>query len=189
MKVDIKDISIEYTVEHRRVRYARMQIKDGKLFIVAPMRFTGTGEFIEKCKGWIYKRVKAIDRAKEESKALELAGISRDEFEGLVKISAEKYCARLGVRYNRIKIRDLRSKWGSCSGRGNISINGLLRFMPPDYTDFIVHHELLHINFKRHDRKFYGEVEKEFPEMKQLEKGLKLYWLALRDKVDNLQAV
>jgi predicted metal-dependent hydrolase len=93
------------------------------------------------------------------------------------------------VRYNRIKIRDLRSKWGSCSGRGNISINGLLRFMPVYFTDFIVHHELLHINLKRHDRKFYTEVKKEFPEMKRIENGLKLYWLALRDKVDKLQPV
>ncbi len=84
-----------------------------------------------------------------------------------------KYAPLVGVTYGRITIRNQRSRWGSCSGKGNLNFNCLLMLFPDDVIDSVVVHELCHRKHMNHSADFYAEVERVFPEYRKCQKWLK----------------
>jgi predicted metal-dependent hydrolase len=74
-------------------------------------------------------------------------------------------CARaMGVNYERIAIRRQRTRWGSCSTRGTISLNGCLLFQTPQVLHYLLVHELAHTRHMNHSRAFWAEVARHCPE-------------------------
>ena len=83
------------------------------------------------------------------------------------------YAPKVGVTYGRITIRNQRSRWGSCSAKGNLNFNCLLMLMPEEVIDSVVVHELCHRKEMNHSQRFYAEVLKVFPNYRECEKWLK----------------
>ena len=67
--------------------------------------------------------------------------------------------ARHGVRYSKVAIRRQRSRWGSCSVRGTISLNACLLFQRPEVVDYLIVHELMHVKHMNHSARFWQAVE------------------------------
>lgn len=82
------------------------------------------------------------------------------------------YAPLVGVDYGRITIRNQRTRWGSCSSKGNLNFNYLLMLLPDDVIDSVVVHELCHRKHMNHSPQFYAEVERVFPEYKSSNKWL-----------------
>ena len=76
-------------------------------------------------------------------------------------------------------IRTMRSRWGSCSREGNISLNCLLMLAPPEVRDATVVHELCHRRHMDHSRAFYQEVEHYCPGYRKTSRWLKEHGPAL----------
>ena len=68
-----------------------------------------------------------------------------------------------GLSYNKIYIRNQKTRWGSCSTRGNLSFNWRLVTMPPDVMDYVIIHELSHLDQPNHSRHFWQLVEVRCP--------------------------
>lgn len=85
----------------------------------------------------------------------------------------KKYASIMEVDYGRITIRNQRSRWGSCSSKGNLNFNCLLMLFPDDVVDYVVVHELCHRKHMNHSAEFYAEVERVFPEYRRCQKWLK----------------
>ena len=83
------------------------------------------------------------------------------------------YAPLVGVTYGRITIRNQRSKWGSCSSKGNLNFNCLLMLTPPEVIDSVVVHELCHRKEMNHSDRFYSEVLRVFPDYWKWERWLK----------------
>ena len=79
----------------------------------------------------------------------------------------------IGVDYGRITIRCQRTRWGSCSAKGNLSFNCLLMLLPNEVVDSVVVHELCHRKHMNHSPLFYAEIERVFPEYRKCSKWLK----------------
>ena len=79
----------------------------------------------------------------------------------------------VGVDYGRITIRNQRTRWGSCSSKGNLNFNCLLILTPPEVIDYVVVHELCHRREMNHSTRFWNEVEKVLPDYKVAKKWLK----------------
>ena len=79
----------------------------------------------------------------------------------------------VGVDYGRITIRNQRTRWGSCSSKGNLNFNCLLMLTPPEVIDYVVVHELCHRREMNHSTRFWNEVEKVLPDYKVAKKWLK----------------
>ena len=74
---------------------------------------------------------------------------------------------------NKITIKNLVSRWGSCSTKGNLNFNCLLMLTPDYVIDYIVVHELCHLREMNHSEKFWAEVEKIMPDYQRAELWLK----------------
>ncbi len=83
------------------------------------------------------------------------------------------YAPLVGVDYGRITIRFQKSRWGSCSGKGNLNFNGLLMLAPEEVLDYVVVHELCHRKEMNHSSRFWAEVERVCPQWRSARKWLK----------------
>ena len=86
---------------------------------------------------------------------------------------AAHYAARHGIAVGRIAIRNQRSRWGSCSKKGNLNFNYKLVFLPSELRDYVIVHELCHIKEFNHGRGFWELVGEQAPEWKELRRRLR----------------
>ena len=86
-------------------------------------------------------------------------------------------CAReLGFRYDRVTIRRQRTRWGSCSTRGTISLNCCLLFLPVPVVHYLMIHELAHTHYMNHSGRFWQCVARHCPEYLSLDRQLLEGW-------------
>ena len=81
--------------------------------------------------------------------------------------------ARHGLSVNRVTIRNQRSRWGSCSSRGHITLNFRLMLMPPEVREYILIHELMHLKQANHSIRYWRLVEAACPGFRDAERWLK----------------
>ena len=78
-----------------------------------------------------------------------------------------------GVPMRRVTVRNQKSRWGSCSVRGTISLNWRLIQVPEPVRDYLILHELMHLRNMNHSARFWAEVEKVCPDYRAAEDWLK----------------
>ncbi|RXK50093.1 M48 family metallopeptidase [Halorientalis pallida] len=79
----------------------------------------------------------------------------------------DHYAERMGVEYKKLELRNQRTRWGSCSTGGTISLNWRLIMAPPDVVDYLVVHELAHLTEQHHGREFWQFVGEHVPNYKE----------------------
>ena len=84
----------------------------------------------------------------------------------------EHYSPQLGVRPSRVTIRGQRSRWGSCSGKGTVSLNWRLMMVPSALADYVVVHELCHLRHMNHSPQFWAMVAGVVPDCRQRRRSL-----------------
>lgn len=86
-----------------------------------------------------------------------------------------KYSAELGVAPTQLKLKSLRTRWGSCTRKGVITVNTKLKNLPVELLELVVFHECLHLLHMNHGHGFKQALIKKFPNKKELEHQLKLF--------------
>lgn len=156
--------------------------KDASLIIRVPY-FATTSDiktFLERNSAWIQHHMLEAEKRLEERKEnpygkityedmLKLASLAKETLPPRVKMFAR----RIGVTYGRITIRNQKTRWGSCSSKGNLNFNCLLMLTPPDVQDYVIVHELCHRKQMNHSPLFWAEVEKILPGYKKQKKWLR----------------
>jgi len=82
------------------------------------------------------------------------------------------YGTKHGITHGKIAIRNQKSRWGSCSKKGNLNFNYKLVFLEPELRDYVIVHELCHIKEFNHGKGFWALVAETVPEWKVLRKRL-----------------
>lgn len=83
------------------------------------------------------------------------------------------YGPRHSINVGRIAIRNQRSRWGSCSKKGNLNFNYKLAFLPPEVRDYVIVHEICHIKEFNHGRGFWDLVAETVPEHRAMRRKLR----------------
>lgn len=131
--------------------------------------------FLRKKEGWVLKHIHraGMDTALSEHKLspeerMRYIQIARDIF----KQKTAYYAALMDVTYGRISIREQKTRWGSCSGKGNLNFNWRLIFAPEHVLDYVVVHELAHRKEMNHAPAFYNLVQSILPDYKAAKEWL-----------------
>lgn len=162
-----KTLSLEIKSDLRIILRAPNHVSDRQLH-----------NFLQVHRAWIdtqYAKVKAKMEAMPPIVPLtpgelaQLEAAAREYFPARVAFYAEK----IGVSYGRISIRKQRTRWGSCSSKGNLNFNCLLMLTPPEILDSVIVHELCHRKEMNHSPAFYALVLQVFPQYESCRKWLK----------------
>lgn len=157
-----------------------MTLKPEGLEIRAPLRMSEEqiGQFVESHREWI--RRTAARQAQRQRELEEIPKLTREELQALAEKArvyiperVSFYAPRVGVSYGKITIKRQRSRWGSCSAKGNLNFNCLLMLAPAEVIDSVVVHELCHRKEMNHSDKFYREVQRAFPDYRKCRQWLK----------------
>jgi len=89
-------------------------------------------------------------------------------------------CARAGTRYKRLSIRGQRTRWASCSSDGAMSFNWRLLLAPPEILDYVVEHEVAHLEVLDHSDRFWRLLGSRVPAYREHERWLRRNGPALR---------
>lgn len=114
--------------------------------------------------------------ARRESIAKILEKWYRNQADQVFTQKAAIYKEHMGLRYNKILIRGQKTRWGSCSPSGTVSLNWKLLLAPEPVIDYVIIHELAHLKHMNHSRRFWEFVEVYCPDWKKYRK-----WLALHE--------
>ncbi len=135
-------------------------------------------DFVDSHQDWLLKAA-----AREEQRRAQLAQVVRltgeqmEQLAGLAGVYIPRRVAHfaplVGVDYGKITIRRQRSRWGSCSAKGNLSFNCLLMLAPPAVIDSVVVHELCHRKVMDHSPRFYDHLLRVMPDYQQHHKWLR----------------
>jgi predicted metal-dependent hydrolase len=91
----------------------------------------------------------------------------------------KNWSRELGVTYQSFRVKDQRTRWGSCSSTGNINLNWRLIQAPPEVIDYVVVHELCHLLEMNHSPRFWAHVAKALPTYKFSQQWLKRHGASL----------
>ena len=90
----------------------------------------------------------------------------KDEAKRVIPDRVKYYAGIMGVTFGKITIKNQKTRWGSCSSKGNLNFNCLLMLTPDKVRDYVVIHELCHLKQMNHSKMFWAEVEKVMPDYK-----------------------
>jgi len=188
----------DYDVIRSRRRTLAIEIdRNGHITVRAPFNVANykIREFMEEKEDWIERSLKKMEERRNrrfegdygeegnngpETITDELPPLTESELKSLaeqakIKIPArvEHFAKIIGVTYGRITIRTQKTRWGSCSSKGNLNFNCLLLRAPDEVLDYVVVHELCHRLEMNHSKNFWVQVERVCPEYKKRRKWLK----------------
>ena len=183
-QVRIYNLDIEYDIIHRDIKYPRLEFKTGKLHLILPRDVKDYNNLIEKHKDWIYTKMTFINNTLRKSTNKMLQEKTDNELRKMIYEYITHVSEKTGIYPNRIYFRKMKTKWGSCSSKRNITFNTQMRYLPDELIKYIVLHEMIHLIERKHTYRFWKIISKWFPEYEEKENDLFIYWFLTQQLSD-----
>ena len=147
--------------------------------------FAKISKLIKKHRSWLYKKISHIKESQEKSKKIKLnLKRSDEELKELINFLIKQITINLDVKVKKVKYRRMKTRWGSCSSDGNLNFNIYLKYLPQMLIEYIVFHETAHLIELNHNKKFWNIISTEYPDYKEKEDLLFIYWLSVKKEVN-----
>ena len=179
-----KRYELPYTLVRSKRKSCSISIdQDGQITVRVPLRISEkeiSHLLIDK-RLWIITRYLEVQEHKKSRPVSDLTDAQRTALEKRYIAAAKEYFPKrvayfnelTGGSYNRITVRDQKTRWGSCSARGTLSFNWRLMLAPPTIADYVIVHELCHLTYMNHSTAFWKKVESVYPDYRTARKWLK----------------
>lgn len=170
-------------IRSNRKSYAISISPEGQITVRVPLR-TGDEEIrhiLRDRQHWIITKYLEAQKQQASKPVSDLTDAQRTALTQRYIAAAKEYFPKraayfrqfTGGTYNRITIRDQKTRWGSCSAKGTLSFNWRLMLAPPAILDYVVVHELCHLTHMNHSAAFWHAVETVYPDYRTARKWLK----------------
>ncbi|PIQ80052.1 MAG: metal-dependent hydrolase [Parcubacteria group bacterium CG11_big_fil_rev_8_21_14_0_20_41_14] len=185
--ITLQNRKVSYTLrKSKRARRMRLAVYcDGSVVVTTPfdLKENVAERFIREKTEWLFYKIayfkqfqgKPIarfsreDYLKYKDKALEMAVERVNYFNKIYKYD-----------FNTINIKNQKTRWGSCSKKGNLNFNYKLLFLPEKVRDYIIVHELCHLREFNHSRKFWNLVDRTFSDHREIKAELRKHSMNLQ---------
>ncbi len=174
------DDPVEFVRLRRARRYILRVRPDGTVRVTIP-RGGSRAEavaFMGRHLAWVAKERERVREQRASLPPEREAELRRQATEQLIP-RLHELAAQHGLTVGRVSIRNQRSRWGSCSRNGAISLNYRLVLMPSQVADYVLIHELMHLQQQNHAPRFWRLVERACPDFRESERWLKRHGRAL----------
>lgn len=163
-EIQYKEKIIPYELIKSPIKNMYIYVREGRVTVKVPYRLKEKEiqEFISKKSKWIYDKLKQEPKIVE--KMIEPEEVER--LEEIVRTKIEKYAILLKVMPNKVRIKDIKYAWGSCSSNRNITISKKLAKKEEKVIEYVVLHEMCHLRYMNHSKEFWNLVESYLPEYK-----------------------
>ena len=181
-EVDLHGEKVSYT--HKvsiRSRTMKLAIyHDGRFVVTTPRHVSeaAVNLFLIKKALWILSKItyfKHKPRVEVVTHSLAEINQYKKELQKILLVKLPFFAAYYNVIYKNVVIKNITSRWGSCSSKGNLNFNYKVVLLPEEFIDYIVVHELCHLLEMNHSKRFWNLVQEKIPHHKELRKQLKLY--------------
>ncbi len=167
---------MEYEVIYSKRKTLSLVIKNGNLIVRAPIgtKMSKIKSLVKSHEEWIEKGIrKTKERAEKEKISPEEEKLLRKKAKSILPNKTRYYAKIMGLKYGRITITSAKTRFGSCSSKGNISYSFRLMKYPEAAIDYVVVHELAHLVELNHSPRFWAIIASVFPDYKARKKLLK----------------
>lgn len=164
-------------IQSRR-KTASLEVKrTGEVIARVPLFLTvrEMKEFVEGHLGWVLKKLAEV-KTSSNCDIPEPDELTQEQWQQILSLFARRisyYAEQMQVTYGRVTIRNQKTRWGSCSSKGNLNFNYRLAFLQPELLDYVVVHELAHRRHMNHSEQFWQEVARYCPDYRSCRKRLK----------------
>ena len=161
---------MEYNIVYSDRRTVSICVKDRIVTVRAPRSTSEKRirELVLKNASWIEKQLEK--QSTPRTKDVELSDDQIKELKKCAKVILKKkleyYSKIMGLSYGRMTITSAKTRFGSCSSKGNIAFSWRLMLYPEEAIDYVVVHELAHLKEMNHSAAFYKIIEMVFPDYK-----------------------
>ena len=176
ISLDKEEIEVEIIRSKRRSMAIQIRT-DGSVVVRVPMhasdraikRFVSAhARWIADNRGQMFERRKKLADNSYDIPAWEsLSAADKKIAKQKIMEHVDYYARRMEIDYGSISMRNQKSRWGSCSSKGNLNFNYRLAYLPEELLDYVVVHELAHRRHMDHSAAFWEEVETYYPAYKK----------------------
>lgn len=175
-------MNISYTLIRSRRKTLSLSVTPEGVIVRAPLRMAkrDIDAFVASRRRWIESHAARMAERQQALAAIppltdsQLAAL-KEQARRVLPERVAHFAPLVGVQYGRITIRAQRTRWGSCSAKGDLSFNCLLLLTPPEVLDSVVVHELCHILEHNHSPRFYAHVLRVCPDYQKQNAWLKAH--------------
>lgn len=175
---------IDYTIKKSaKAKRLRITIHSNlSVIVTVPSRVSikYAENFVKERESWIKE---SVEKMKEKIAKHPVSSIPKGTKQDFLKnkkdalILSEKLLLHFNKTYNlnwkKVTIKNTSTRWGSCSKRGNLNFNYRIVYLPEALAEYLIVHEICHLQEMNHSQKFWNLVEKSIPKYKGLRKELK----------------
>jgi len=137
-------------------------------------------EFLESNLEWIAKALAGIKKTEQQKSAQPpLPPIDRNNAKAILTDRLNYWAQKYNFSYNRVFIKNQKSRWGSCSNKNNINLNMNLVRLPQELADYVIIHELVHTKVRNHSKRFWSELDKYMGNARIMSKKLRNHSLSI----------
>lgn len=173
-------MEFEYCIrKSKAARGLRISVfRDGRVVVSKPrwMLDLVARKFVVSRREWIMEKQKEFARNPKIKLGSGTIAEYRKNKEAALELSKRKcevFAPRLGLTFNSITVRRQKTRWGSCSKKGNLNFNYKIIFLPEALQDYLVVHELCHLKEFNHGKGFWNLVASVMPDFKERKGQLK----------------
>ena len=182
---EVGDIGQVSFVPSHRARRINLTVKvTGEVRVAVPKRASlkDAERFVLSKREWIKRQFNRLEGSQSvvDEYAGRIENLDIDKAAAGIAERLREIAAKFGFSYNRLTIRNQKTRWGSCSMKNNLSLNIKLALLPGELRDFILVHELAHTEIKNHGPAFWQKLESIYPNARELDKQINRLGALLR---------
>lgn len=178
--VEIKDIGDVHFYKNKTAKNIRIILKPNKpprVTVPFVLPYKTAEDFLNSKIGWLKENFEKIKQIENKTPAVDENAIKtlRIEAKKILPLKVKELSQKHNLSYKKVFIKNLKSRWGSCSSQNNINLNLHLMRLPEKLVDYVILHELAHTKEKNHGQNFWNLLSSFMFDARELNKELKKY--------------